>query len=148
MSPAESAADLPLSFLFNSERVNRLVQQELINGYGFTDMASSLINATFKSVRKAGMHKAIQMQTEQILLTYLLASSIDEQLSYPARAKVSSVLQALKFYLEGVKKTTKDSMYLAHLTIALDRFKSPERAKPTVHLIPPPGSPIGCEDNY
>ena len=148
LSPAESAADLPLSFLFNTERVNRLVQQELITGYGFSDMASSLINATFKSVRKTGMKKAIQMQTEQILLTYLLASSIDEQLSYPARAKVSSILQELKSYLEGVKKTAKDSVYLAHLNLALDRFKSPERAKPTVHLIPPPGSPIGCEDNY
>ena len=148
LSPAESAADLPLSFLFNTERVNRLVQQELISSYGFSDMASSLINSTFKSVRKTGMQKAIQMQTEQVLLTYLLASSIDQQLSYPARAKVSSIVHELKLYLEGIKKTTKDSLYLAHITMALDRFTTPEKAKPTVHLIPPPGSPIGCEDNY
>ena len=88
------------------------------------------------------------MQTEQLLLTYLLASSIDQQLSYPARAKVSSIVQELKSYLEGIKKTTKDSLYLAHITMALDRFNTPEKAKPSVHLIPPPGSPIGCEDNY
>src|SRR5436190_9808805 len=31
LSPAETAADLPLSFLFNSERLNRMVQYETMN---------------------------------------------------------------------------------------------------------------------
>lgn len=147
LAPAEAAADLPLSFLFNAERINRLVQHELLGGYGAGDMIAALVNNTFKSDRKNGIEKAIQLQTEQILLTYLLSSSVDEQLSFPARARVSGLLADLKIFLEETKKTTKDLMYLSHINMAIDRFKSPEKAKPTIHAQAPPGAPIGCEEN-
>jgi hypothetical protein len=146
LAPAEAAADLPLSFLFNAERLNRLLQQETVGGYGITNMMESLVTSTFKSSRREGMEKAIQLQTEQILLTYLLSSSVDEQLSYPARSKTSGILQGLKTYLEEAKKTVKDVDYLAHINLALDRFKAPEKAKPTLHAPAPPGAPIGCEE--
>ena len=146
LAPAEAAADLPLSFLFNAERINRLVQQETVGGYGLTDMVESLIKSTFKSPRKEGMEKAIQLQTEQILLTYLLSSSVDEQLSFPARSKAAGMLLGLKTYLEESKKTVKDTDYLSHINLALDRFKAPEKAKPTLHAPAPPGAPIGCEE--
>jgi hypothetical protein len=35
--------------------------------------------------------------------------------------------------------------YAAHLDQALTRMKSPEKARPTIHLPVPPGAPIGCE---
>jgi len=147
LAPAEAAADLPFSFLFNAERMNRLVQHELVGGYGVGDMINGLVNATFKLDRKNGMEKAIQLQTEQILLTYLLSSSVDEQLSFPARARISGLLADLKTFLEETKKTAKDPMYLSHVNNAIDRFKSPEKAKPTIHAQAPPGAPIGCEEN-
>lgn len=147
LAPAEAAADLPFSFLFNAERMNRLVQHELVGGYGAGDMIAALVNVTFKSDRKYGMEKAIQLQTEQILLTYLLSSSVDEKLSFPARARVLGQLADLKIFLEETKKTTKDLMYLSHINMSIDRFKSPEKAKPTIHAQAPPGAPIGCEEN-
>jgi hypothetical protein len=146
LSPAEAAADLPLSFLFNSERLNRLVQHAENGQYGFNDMINSLVNSTFKSSRLKGMEGAIQMQTEQILLTYMLSSSIDEQLSFPARVKVLAALADLKTFLETQKKTEQDAVVSAHLNLLLERFKSPEKAKPTLHAAAPPGAPIGCED--
>jgi hypothetical protein len=30
----------------------------------------------------------------------------------------------------------------------LERMKTPEKAKPTLHLEMPPGQPIGCDDDY
>ncbi|MEY3945474.1 MAG: hypothetical protein RJB03_180 [Bacteroidota bacterium] len=148
LAPAEAAADMPLSFLFNAERLNRLAQQAYAGGYGMDDMVNALVNASFKSPRKQSVEGAIQMQTEQILLTYLLASSVDEQLSFPARASLGASLAALKKYLEETIKSASDPVYKSHLQIAIDRFKSPEKAKPTLHAIPPPGAPIGCEDDH
>jgi hypothetical protein len=146
LAPAEAGADLPLSFLFNPERINRLVQHELQGQYGLGDMTNALIDASFKASRKTGVEKAIQFQTEQLLLTYLLASSIDEQLSFPAKARVGQVLTELKSWLEASVKTASDPLYKAHLGLAIDRFKSPEKAKPTIHAVAPPGAPIGCEE--
>jgi hypothetical protein len=123
-----------------------LVQQGDKGEYGFMDMANALINATFKAGRLQGLDRSIQMQTEQILLTYLLSSSVDEQLSFPARTKVSVVLTDLRTYIEGLKKTEQDASNLSHINHLLERFKSPEKAKPTLHAAPPPGAPIGCEE--
>jgi hypothetical protein len=146
LAPAEAAADLPLSFLFNPERINRLVQHELQGQYGLGDMTNALVDASFKAARKNGIEKAIQFQTEQLVLTYLLAASVEEQLSFPAKARVGQVLTELKSWLEATVKTTSDGLYKAHLGLALDRFKSPEKAKPTIHAVAPPGAPIGCEE--
>ncbi len=146
LSPAEAAADMPLSFLFHSERINRLVQQEYDGGYGYSQMFDALMNATFKAKRRVAIEAAIQMQNEQLLLTYLLATSVDEKLSYPAKASVIASLSSLRTWLEATRKSTDDDNYKAHLDIALDRYKSPEKAKPTLHAIPPPGAPIGCSE--
>jgi hypothetical protein len=148
LAPAEAAADMPLSFLFNAERLNRLAQHSYAGGYGITDMINALVDASFKSPRKQSVEGAIQMQTDQILLTYLLSSSVDEQLSFPARASLGASLTELKKYLDETMKSASDPVYKAHLQIAIDRFRSPEKAKPTLHAIPPPGAPIGCEDDY
>ncbi|MFM1794506.1 MAG: hypothetical protein RL642_891, partial [Bacteroidota bacterium] len=115
LSPAEAAADMPLSFLFHPERINRLVQQEFSGGYGYTQMIDALLNATFKSKRRTGIEAAIQLQNEQLVLTYLLAASVDEKLSFPAKAAVVASLSNLKTWLENAKKSTDDPMYKAHI---------------------------------
>jgi len=146
LSPAEAAVDMPLSFLFHPERINRLVQQEFEGGYGYSQMIDALLNVTFMSKRRTGIESAIQMQNEQILLTYMLASSVDEKLSFPAKASVVASVNVLKQWMENAKKSTNDNTYKAHLEVALERCKSPEKAKPTLHAIPPPGAPIGCSE--
>lgn len=148
LAPAEAAADLPLSFLFNAERLNRLFQHGLNGGYDLSQMIKTLVNGTFKADRRQGVEKAIQMQTEQIVLTYLLASSIDEQVSFPARIVLASEMAELKKWLEDKIKSEAHPVEKAHWQLAADRFKAPEKAKPTLHAAAPPGAPIGCEDSY
>ena len=148
LSPAEAAADMPLSFLFHPERISRLVQQEYTGNYGYKQMVDLLIESTYKAKRRSGIEAAIQLQNEQLLLTYLLSSSVDEKLSFPAKTSVLASINELKTWVESAQKTSDDAMYKAHLGLVLERMKSPEKAKPTLHAIPPPGAPIGCEESY
>ena len=144
LSPAETAADLPLSFLFHPERLSRLAQQETAGGLGITEMVNRINAVTWKSPRLTGMDRLIQQQTEQVVLTYLLAASVDEQSSFAARSAIVKSLADLKIYIDGKQKANTDLVYAGHLALALERMKAPEKAKPTQHAVAPPGAPIGC----
>lgn len=146
LAPAETAADLPLSFLFNGARLSRMAQFEVSGGLGVKDMIDYLISSTWKAPRRKGMELLIQQQTEQVLLTYLLASSIDENLSFAARGAVNKSLIDLKSYCNANKDVAMEPARTAHYYLALERMKAPEKAKPTVHAAIPPGAPIGCEE--
>lgn len=146
LSPAETAADLPLSFLFNTERMNRIVQYNVENGgLGLDEMIKTLIDKTWKLPRQKGMEGLIQIQTEQVLLTYLLATSVDDNASFITKSIVNKALTDLKTFIEAKKKTSLHAIYSGHLLLALERMKAPEKARPTLHAEIPPGSPIGCD---
>ncbi|HMJ45867.1 MAG TPA: zinc-dependent metalloprotease, partial [Ferruginibacter sp.] len=144
LSPAEAAADFTFSFLFNPERLNRMIQYETSNGgLGISEMLDKLINATWKAARQQKMERLIQVQTQQVLLTHLLNASLNENVSYPARSVVLQKISELKSFLENTK--SQDEIYKGHLALALERIKSPEKAKAVIHRELPPGAPIGCE---
>ena len=146
LTPAETAADLPLSFIFNSERLNRMMQYEAANnGLGVYEMVNTLITKTWKSPRLAGIEKLIQSQTEQILLTYLLAASVNDNNSYLVKSVLLKGLAELKTFIEAQQKATSDELTKGHFMLALERMKEPAAAKPTIHKEAPPGSPIGCD---
>ena len=146
LSPAETAADLPISFLLNTERINRMAIYKWQNdGLGLTEMLEFLISKTWKSTRRQAIEGLIQMQTEQVLLTYLLATSIDDNASFLTKSILQKTLHDLKFFVENKKKTSTDEIYTGHLLLALERIKTPEKAKPTLHAVIPPGAPIGCD---
>lgn len=144
LSPAETAADLPLSFLFNSERLNRMMQQEVNGGLGVYEMIDVLIAKTWKAARRNGIEGLIQQQTEQALLTYLLAASVDENNSYATRSVLQKAVSNLKKYTELQLKNPVVAN-AGHYQLALERMKNPKEAKPTLHKEAPPGAPIGCD---
>lgn len=146
LAPAETAVDMPFSFLFNAERLNRMVQYEVQDGgLGLAEMLTILTNKTWKAAKRTGMEKLIQVQTEQVLLTYLLSASISNELSFPAKATVQKALNGLKKYIEAQQKITRDEMLTAHYFLALQRMTEPEKARPALHREIPPGAPIGCD---
>lgn len=149
LSPAETAADLPFSFLFNSDRLNRLASNTAqTNSLGLYEMLDVLINATWKAPRRKGMEALVQEQTEQILLTYLLSASVNENNSFITRSIIQQSLAGLKSFLEAKKKTSTETVYSGHLLLALERMKTPADAKPTIHAATPPGAPIGCGEGF
>jgi hypothetical protein len=143
LSPAETAADFPLSFLFNDQRLSRMEQYAVNGGLTVSSMLNDLIEKTWKAPRRNGKEQLIQQQTEQVLLTYLLALSVDTKVSFQARADGIKVLNDLKSWIESQQKVSKDASYTAHLMLALERIKKPEDAKSSMHPEIPPGSPIG-----
>jgi hypothetical protein len=144
LSPAENATNMALAFLFNSERLSRMAEYEARGGLGVTGMIEKLLQATWKAPRQAGMEKLIQLQNEQLLLSYLLAESVDENLNVGARAAIMQAVDGLKIFIETKKKTNTDKLYTGHLLLALEKIKAPEKIKlSTGTLSIPPGSPIG-----
>ncbi len=148
LSPAETAANMALSFLFNNERLNRMAEyQAQYGGLGVKEMIDLMINATWKAPRKKGIEGLIQIQTEQVLLTYLLSATTDDDNSFITKAIVQKSLSDLATFIEAAKKAGKDSLYEGHLLLAIERIKAPEKAKPALHVVIPPGAPIGCDDD-
>ena len=124
-----------------------MVQYEVNGGLGLLEMLNTLSNRTWKAARRTGMEKLIQQQTEQVLLTYMLALSVNNTASFQARADAKKALADLKIFIETQKKVSTDASYSAHLILALDRMEEPADAKPTLHKEIPPGAPIGCSSN-
>jgi hypothetical protein len=149
LSPAEALADFTLSFLFHPERLNRLVQNGVQNNsLGLTEMISTLLNKTWNAPRQTGIKGLLQLQNEQIALTYLLSASINDNTSYAAKAGLQKSLSDLKSFIEKTQKSTTNELYSGHLLLALERLKAPEKAKATVHKELPPGAPIGCGGDW
>jgi hypothetical protein len=147
LSAAETAADIPLSFLFNTERLNRMIDYKIMsNGLGVDEMVNVLISRTFKAPRLKDMQLLIQQQNEQLLLTYILANSISNDASFATKAAMLNAINTIKAYAGEQLKVTKDETYKGYLALTLERIKSPDKAKPTMHLPQPPGSPIGDEE--
>lgn len=147
LSAAESAADFPLQFLLQPERASRMIEYEARNsGLGLEELTSLLISKTWKESRQTGLARKVQFQTEQIVLTHLLALSVNEKANYQVKAVLGKSLKELKTYLEESKKTIQDSDYQAHVEYALERMKNPSAAKVATHKELPPGAPIGCEE--
>lgn len=147
LGAAETAADLPLSFLFNTQRLNRMmVYKTTSNGLGADEMATTIINKTFKAPRLSGLPLLIQQQNEQLVLTYILANSIADDASFATKAAMLKAIDDIKKYAESQLKTAADDTYKGYLQLTLERVKAPEKAKPTLHLPTPPGSPIGEDE--
>jgi uncharacterized protein DUF4953/uncharacterized protein DUF5117 len=148
LGAAESATDLALSFLFNTDRLNRMAQYQAENGgLGVIEMIDSLLGRTWKAPHLQGLPELIRQQNGQMLLTYLLAASVDEKVSFATKAQIRNVLDDLKPALENLRSGSKDKDNSGNLSLALERMKDPSKAKATVHpILIPPGAPIGCDE--
>jgi len=148
LSPAETATDLAFSYLFTTDRMNRMVEFAVQSkGLGLDEMLKTVTDKTWKALRLPGMEGLIQLQTEQLLLTYLLAASIDNNASVITRSIVNKALADLRTFIESKKNITNNPTYSGHFLLALDRMKAPEKANPTLHAEIPPGAPIGCSED-
>ncbi|GHA55462.1 zinc-dependent metalloprotease [Pontibacter akesuensis] len=146
LAAAEASADFTLSFLLHPERASHLVELGArSNSLSLQDVTQQLITNTWKSNRKKGLEEIVQLQTEQVVLTHLLALAHNENASYQARAVATATLKDLKGYIESKLRSKSQDGYQAHLTLALARLNNPvaEEVSPSRALDLPPGSPIG-----
>ena len=145
LAAAETAADYPLSFLFNPARLNRMVQyQAENNGLGIDEMLGLLMDKTWKAARRTGLEGMILQQNEQLLLTYLLGVSINENVSFATQAAILKGIEDIKD-LATAKLSSANAVTKGYLLLTLERIKHRLEGKPFVPEQMPPGSPIGCD---
>ena len=143
LAAAEALTDFELSFLFHPERANRLTQfKAQANTPGWDDVLDAIINKTWKAPIKKGLTAAVQLQTQQMVLTWLLALSQSESANYLVKSICFSRLQSLKKYAEQMKNT---AGLEAHYLYAIERISKPKEITLPQHKEIPPGAPIGCD---
>ncbi len=145
LAAAESAADFPLSFLFNPSRLNRMVQYQVQNnGLGIDEMINLLMDKTWRAPRLRGLEGLILEQNEQLLLTYLLGVSLNPDISFATNAAILKAIDDIKNnvtkQLSSSNGTTK-----GYLLLTLERIKNRLEGKPFIPEPLPPGAPIGCD---
>jgi hypothetical protein len=145
LAAAETAADYPLSFLFNTARLNRMVQyQAENNGLGVNEMLNMFIEKVWKAKPLLGMEELIRQQNAQLLLSYILVTSMNDNASFPVKAAITKAIADIKALSEMELKITKNTTEKGYLLLTLERIKSPEKAQTINHIAIAPGSPIGC----
>ena len=143
LAAAEALANFELSFLFNPERANRLVQLKArANTIGWDDVLDAIINATWKAPVEKGLKASVQKQTQQMVLTWILGVSQSEQSNYQVKSICFDRLQMLKKYAEQMSKTAADK---SHYIYATERIDKPKDIALPQHKEIPPGAPIGCD---
>lgn len=143
LAAAEALTDFELSFLFHPERANRLTQfKAQANTPGWDDVLDAIINKTWKAPIKKGLTAAVQLQTQQMVLTWLLGLSQSESANYLVKSICFSRLQSLKKYAEQMKNT---AGLEAHYLYAIERISKPKEITLPQHKEIPPGAPIGCD---
>lgn len=143
LAAAEALAHFQLSFLFNAERANRLVQLKAMNGTpGWDDVLDATINAIWKAPAEKGLAREVQKQTQQMVLTWLLALSKNEQANYAVQSICFNRLDALKKYATTQLNNPADK---AHFSYVIERINNPKEIALPQHKEIPPGAPIGCD---
>jgi hypothetical protein len=143
LAAAETAADFPLSFLFNPGRLNRMAQYEATtNGLGINEMLSVLVANTWKATRRTGLEELILEKNEQLLLTYLMSVYGSEESSIATKAAMLNGIETIREYAATRSKIA--GVAKGYFLMTLDRIRDRDKVKPYVSVPMPPGSPIGC----
>lgn len=142
LSAAEALVDYELAFLFNTERANRLVQMKgRFNTIGFDDVVNTITDAAFKTNGLQGLKKQVQLQTQQQVVTWLLALSINDNANYLVKSICHKKLQEIKI---TCLKNIANPHLKAYYGYIAERITNPKDIiiSPAKEIAP--GAPIGC----
>jgi uncharacterized protein YihD (DUF1040 family) len=168
LAPAEAAAQHTLQFIFNPERVQRLVEfhaRDKANP-GLEEVFDAVLAATWKSDRDARLLKLvgdnanpsaddassyageIAHVVDDVVLYDLLALAANEKASDKVRAVAWLKLNDLKGWLNAPLGSRRDISDPAHTAFAVRQIelfeKDPKRLDLTPPAEPPDGPPIGA----
>lgn len=152
IAAAESASDMVFSLILNSSRATRLVQQHAIHTQqpSLESVVDFMINNTFKSANKEGYEGQLQMTVNHALLMNLMKLALSENASPQTRAIASFKIDQLNKWLSA--KITTNENWKAHYSYELMLINSfrddPKEFKTENLLPPPPGQPIGQDEDF
>ena len=144
LAAAEALSDFELSFLFNVERANRLVQNKArAKTMGFDNVVDAVLKNTWYANMPNGLEGSIHRQTQQLVLTWLMGVGQSTEANYEVRAICNDRMKELKLKLTSLAKT--DTTHKAHYEYALERINNPKDITLPSPTMMAPGAPIGCD---
>jgi uncharacterized protein DUF4953/uncharacterized protein DUF5117 len=152
LAPAESAAEITFSLLFEPNRDQRMVEYHARDaGYpGFSELVDNIFNATWKTPSETGYAGQIQETVDFVALNHLMALAADQNAAPEPRAIASLKLDELKKWMNTQLQSAKDESRRAELFYGshlIDQFqKNPATIRIAPFIPPPAGDPIGEGD--
>lgn len=144
LSPSEALVDFELSFLFNAERANRLVQNKArANSLGWDNVLDAILDKTWYAPTVNGLAGSVQMQTQQQTLSWLIGLSQSSDANFEVKSICANRLNKLKTKLTGL--LINNPKHQAHYQYAINRINDPEKITLPKQVVIPPGAPIGCD---
>jgi hypothetical protein len=144
LSPAEALVDFELSFLFNAERANRLVQNKARSGsMGWDNVLDAILEKTWYAPTVSGLASSIQLQTQQQTLSWLIGLSQSSDANFEVKSICANRLNKLKSKL--ISLSISNPKLAAHYQYAISRIEDPEDIILPKPVVIPPGAPIGCD---
>ena len=144
LSPAEALVDFELSFLFNAERANRLVQNKArANTLGWDNVLDAVLDKTWYAPAVAGLAGSVQLQTQQQTLSWLIGLSQSNEANFEVKSICNNRLNQLKTKLASL--SISNPKLASHYQFAIHRINDPEKITLPKQVIIPPGAPIGCD---
>ncbi|WP_298513187.1 zinc-dependent metalloprotease [uncultured Kordia sp.] len=149
VSPAATASDMTLSFLFHPERVARLIQQKSLNKrqLDFMEMTEMILEKTlYKNYAKA-YESELGHAVNINVLKHLMYLAKHPNASPAVKAQSQYVLHTLKQKIASKKYKESEKAYQFYYLEMLDQFKKyPEKFKKEASPKIPDGSPIGTDN--
>jgi len=144
LSPAEALVDFELSFLFNAERANRLIQNKARAGsMGWDNVLDAILDKTWYAPAIDGLAGSIQLQTQQQTLSWLIGMSQSSDANFEVKSICTNRLNNLKSKLKSL--SISNPKLTAHYQYAISRIEDPEDIILPKPVVIPPGAPIGCD---
>ncbi len=138
ITPAVVAADHTLSFLFDSQRAARMVEQKALDPSlpGFDDVVGDVVKTTFGAQTSSPYEAEIARSIERVVVDRLMETVTDARMP-----QVRAIAQAA---LASIAKMGGSDPNRALMAADIERFKERPLAAPLATTpTAPPGAPIG-----
>jgi hypothetical protein len=151
LAPAEAAAQHTLTFLFNPERAERMVEFHArdAGNPGFDEALDKTLTATWKAPRATGYDAEIQRVVDGVALYDLISLAMNANAAGQVRAIAALKLDELKKWLSAQLPSVSGEDWRAHYFFALSQIKQLQEDPKQLNLTrpndPPEGQPIGSD---
>lgn len=139
ITPAVTAADHTLSFMFDVTRAARMVEQKALDASlpGFDDAVNEVVKATFAAQTSSPYEAEIARAIQNVVVEHLMEVA--------ANSRMPQVRAIAKTALDGIAKGAGSDAYRALLAHDIERFNARDFAPAAMSTTPaaPPGAPIG-----
>ena len=152
LGPPEAAASMTVGLILNPERDARLVLNHARDPQApsLGEVMDQLIVVTWKAPAAGGYEAEIQSTVDNVVLDDLMRLAANEQASAQVRAMASLKLRDLRDWLNAALRARPEESRRALFAFAaaeIEHFeRDPKSFSVPVPLEPPPGQPIGEDD--